>query len=91
LDGRIAKGLKGRTMNWRDYIEENPKILGGKPVFKGTRLSVELVLERLAAGETPEQMLEQYPTLRPEHIRAACGFAATQISLTRSVLIDELS
>jgi uncharacterized protein (DUF433 family) len=76
-------------MKWRDYIEENPKILGGKPIFKGTRLSVELVLERLAAGETNEELLRQYPTLRPEHIRAACGFAATQLSLTRSVLFDE--
>jgi uncharacterized protein (DUF433 family) len=76
-------------MNWREYIEQNPKILGGKPVFKGTRLSVELVLERLAAGETPEQMLEQYPTLRVEHVRAAFGFAAEQLSLTRSILLDE--
>lgn len=60
-------------MKWNDYIEENPKVLGGKPVFKGTRLSVELVLERLAAGDTQEQMLQQYPTLKPEHIRAVQG------------------
>jgi uncharacterized protein (DUF433 family) len=57
-------------MNWREYIEENPKILGGEPVFKGTRLSVELVLERLAAGDSPEYLLKQYPTLKTEHLRA---------------------
>lgn len=76
-------------MKWQDYIEENPKILGGKPIFTGTRISVELVLERLAAGETEEQLIHQYPTLRSEHIRAAFGFAATQLSLMRSVLLDE--
>ena len=76
-------------MNWREHIEQNPKVLGGKPVFKGTRLSVELVLERLGAGETQEQMLQQYPTLRVEHVRAACAFAAEQLSLTRSIFLDE--
>ncbi len=76
-------------MKWNEYIEENPKILGGKPVFKGTRISVELILERLAAGETQEQLLDQYPTLKPDHIRAAFGYAATQLSLTRTVFLDE--
>jgi uncharacterized protein (DUF433 family) len=63
-------------MNWREYIEQNPKILGGKPVFKGTRLSIEFVLERLAAGDTPECLLEQLPTLRPEHLQATFAYAA---------------
>jgi uncharacterized protein (DUF433 family) len=76
-------------MNWRDYIEENPKILGGKPVFKGTRLSVEFLFERLTTGDSPQYLLEQLPTLKPEHLRAAYAFAALQLSLTRSVLADE--
>lgn len=76
-------------MKRNEYIEENSKILGGKPVFKGARISVEPVLERLAAGETREKLIEQYPTLKPDHIRAAFGYAATQLSLTRSVFLDE--
>ena len=76
-------------MNWRDYIEENPKILGGKPVFKGTRLSVEFLLERLAAGDRPEYLLEPLPTLRNEHFRAAYTFAADQLSLSRLILLDQ--
>ena len=76
-------------MNWREYIEENPKIFGGKPVFKGTRLSVEFLLERLAAGDSPEYLIEQLPTLRDEHFRAAYAFAADQLSLSRLILLDQ--
>lgn len=58
-------------MDWRPYIEQRPGIMLGKPVIKGTRLTVELLLERLSDGETPADLLDSYPRLRPEHIRAA--------------------
>lgn len=57
-------------------IESNPNIMMGKPVIKGTRLTVELILEKLAAGETFEQLLDAYPRLTPQAIYAALRFAA---------------
>lgn len=58
-------------------IESNPKIMVGKPVIRGTRITVELILDKLAAGETVEQILEDYPHLTQEGIRAALEFAAS--------------
>ena len=57
-------------MNWQDYIISDNQILLGKPSIKGTRISVELVLELFAAGWTEKQMLEAYPTLSTEALRA---------------------
>ena len=61
--------------HWDDYIEERKEVMLGKPVFKGTRLTVELVLTELGAGTTQEELLASYPTLKSEHIRAAMLFA----------------
>lgn len=66
-------------MNWRDYIHTDPKILVGKPVIKGTRLSVELILGLYAAGWTEEMILESYPTLTHEALLAVFAFAADWI------------
>ena len=60
-------------------IESNPKIMVGKPVIRGTRITVELILDKLAAGETVEQILEDYPHLTREGIRAALEFAAESV------------
>ena len=57
-------------------IQSNPKIMMGKPVVTGTRITVELILEKLAAGESIEQLLEEYPTLTKDSIYAALDFAA---------------
>jgi uncharacterized protein (DUF433 family) len=57
-------------------ISSNPGTMMGKPVVTGTRITVESLLERLAAGETVEQLLEAHPRLSPEAVRAALGFAA---------------
>ncbi|MEK7257975.1 MAG: DUF433 domain-containing protein [Bacteroidota bacterium] len=59
---------------WWNLIEVNPKIMMGKPVIKGTRLTVEMILEELSAGSTMEDLLEAHPRLKPEHIFAAIGF-----------------
>lgn len=72
-------------MDWREYIEQNPKIMLGKPVIKGTRLTVELILERLGQGAPAEDLLASYPQLRPEHILAAQSFAAAYMALEESV------
>lgn len=69
-------------MDWRPYIRCDPNILCGKPVIAGTRISVELILEKLAAGETTEQILENYPHLTEEAIRAAITFAAEVLKKT---------
>ena len=61
-------------MNWHDHITSDKGILGGKPIIKGTRLSVEFIQDRLADGWSNAQMLENFPTLRPEHIQAVHAF-----------------
>ena len=60
----------------RGIIQSDPSIMMGKPVVAGTRITVELILEKLAAGETVEQILEAHPRLTREAIQAALAFAA---------------
>jgi uncharacterized protein (DUF433 family) len=60
----------------RDLIASDPGIMMGKPTIVGTRITVELILDKLAAGEAPEQILSEHPRLTPEGIRAAIAFAA---------------
>ena len=57
-------------VNWRDHVHSDPKILLGKPIIKGTRLSVELVLELYAEGWTNKMILESYPTIKKEDLTA---------------------
>ena len=56
-------------------IEVNPKIFGGKPIIRGLRIAVEHVLGMLAAGDTPEKILQEYPFLEPEDIQVCLLFA----------------
>lgn len=58
-----------------ERITVNPKIFGGKPIIRGRRLAVEHVLGMLAAGDTPETILEGYPWLQPEDIQACLLYA----------------
>jgi uncharacterized protein (DUF433 family) len=60
----------------KKHIISDPSIMMGKPVIKGTRITVELILEKLAAGETLEQILEAHSRLTREHIQEALSFAA---------------
>lgn len=66
-------------MDWRDYIVQDPAILAGKPSLRGTRISADLILRVTAAGWTREEILDNYPTLTDEMVRAAYAFAADQI------------
>ena len=59
----------------KQLIVSDPKVMMGKPVVAGTRLTVELILEKLSAGETMEQILEAHPRLTREAIHAALAFA----------------
>lgn len=62
-----------------DLIQSDPAVLMGKPVVAGTRITVELILEKLSAGETVDQMLEAHPRLTAEGIYAALRFAANAL------------
>jgi uncharacterized protein (DUF433 family) len=62
-------------MSWRDRIVADPKILVGKPIVRGTRISVELIVDLLADGWTTEQILDSYPTISAEDIRACLAYA----------------
>ena len=61
-------------------IQSNPKVMMGKPVIRGTRITVEHILRCLAAGDSIEQMLSDYPRLTVEDIRAAQAFAADHLA-----------
>ena len=63
-----------------DRIEKNPEIMGGKPVIKGTRVPVELVLRKLGSGIEVSELLAAYPHLTAEDIRAAQAFAADYLA-----------
>lgn len=63
-------------MDWRLYIAADPQIMHGAVCFRGTRVPVSVVLDNLAAGESPDSILSEYPTLKAEHIPAAMAYAA---------------
>jgi uncharacterized protein (DUF433 family) len=63
-------------MDWRNQINSDPDMLGGKPVVRGTRLAVDFILGLLADGWTEQEVLENYPTLTPEGLRAVFAYAA---------------
>ena len=63
-------------MDWKDRIEVNPTVLVGKPIIKGTRISVELILERVADGWTMEDLLASYPHVSRDDVLAALSFAS---------------
>ncbi|MGF2036398.1 MAG: DUF433 domain-containing protein [Nostoc sp. CmiVER01] len=65
-----------QIMDWQQYIHSDPKILLGKPTVKVTRFSVEFLLGLFAAGWTEQQVVENYPTLTPEALRAVFAFTA---------------
>ncbi len=65
--------------NYMDHIEINPKRMFGKPTIRGTRITVELILEELAAGKTNGDLISAYPKLTLDDIWAALAFAADSI------------
>jgi uncharacterized protein (DUF433 family) len=65
--------------DWRNHIESKPGVMYGKPVFKNTRIPVDLILDKLSKGETIEDILKAYPRIQKEDIFAALAFAAEMI------------
>jgi uncharacterized protein (DUF433 family) len=61
-------------------ITANPEIFDGKPIIRGMRISVELILSLLAQGEGPEEILADYPDLEPEDLRACLAYAHAVIA-----------
>jgi uncharacterized protein (DUF433 family) len=72
-------------MNWQRYIEERPDIMMGKPVFKGTRVTVEHVLNELSVGMDEAELLRGHPRLTSDHIRAALAYAAAVIGMEETI------
>ena len=67
----------------------NPKVMVGKPIIRGTRITVEHILRELAGGMTPTELLDAYPRLTAEDIRAACAYAAARLAEERILISAE--
>ena len=74
------------TNKWKELIAINPKIMYGKPVIAGTRVPVDLVLEKLAAGESYEDLLSAYPHIGREQLLACLSYATDLIRNEESTL-----
>ena len=75
-------------MTITDRIEINPKVMMGKPVIRGTRLTVELILRKLAEGASEAELLEAYPRLTRKDIQAAIRYAADTLSHEETVILS---
>jgi uncharacterized protein (DUF433 family) len=67
------------NMDWQQHIERVPGVMLGKPVFRGTRMTVEFVLERLAQGARMEDLVKSHPPLTIEQVRAALAYALSVV------------
>jgi len=74
------------TVDWSDRITEDPTVQGGRPVIKGTRVAVQIILGSLAGGMTVEEVCEQY-RVTDQQVRAALQYAAEAVAERRVVLV----
>ena len=81
---RVSGGVDG----YEERIEINPKIMMGKPVIRGTRIPVELILRKLGEGATEADLLDAYPKLTREDLRAAMLFAADTVATEETARTD---
>lgn len=70
-----------------DRIEMDPKVMLGKPVIRGTRITVELILRKLAEGATETELLDAYPRLTREDLQAAIGYAADTLAHEETLIL----
>jgi uncharacterized protein (DUF433 family) len=70
-----------------DRIEVDPNVMMGKPIIRGTRITVELILRKLAEGAAEADLLDAYPRLKREDIRAAIAYAADTIAHEEIILL----
>lgn len=73
------RSKKSRMENWQDRINIDPKIMGGKPVIRGTRVPVEVLVGALAGGMTVEEVADEWD-ITPEDVRAALAYAAELVA-----------
>jgi uncharacterized protein (DUF433 family) len=74
-------------MTVTDRIEINPKVMLGKPIIRGTRIPIELILRKLSEGATENDLLDAYPRLSREDIQAAIGYAADTLAHEETLLM----
>ena len=74
-------------MTSTDRIEMNPKVMMGKPVIKGSRIPIELILRKLSEGATKDDLLDAYPRLKTEDIHAAIGYAADILAHEETIIV----
>lgn len=80
----MVLALAGRCLvEWQERISLDPKVLAGKPVIKGTRIAVEFVVDLLAQGWSEEQIVDSYPGITTEDIRACLRYAAEVLKSER--------
>ena len=75
-------------MTITDRIEINPRVMMGKPVIRGTRLTVEIILRKLSEGATARDLLEAYPKLTREDIQAAIRYAADTLAHEETIILS---
>ncbi len=75
-------------MSTQDRIEINPKVMLGRPVIRGTRITVELILRKLGEGATHQELLGAYPHLTEQDIQAAITYAADTLAHEETVLLE---
>jgi uncharacterized protein (DUF433 family) len=73
----------GDVMDWQNRITIDPEVLVGKPIVKGTRISVEFVIDLLSRGWTVEQVLKEYDHLRQEDVQACLAYASEMMKSER--------
>jgi len=71
-----------------DRIETNPKVMMGKPVVRGTRVTVELILRKISEGTSERELLDAYPRLTTDDIKAAIRYAADTLAHEEVVILD---
>lgn len=77
-------------MNWQDRITVDPKILVGKPIITGTRIAVEMILDRVADGWAIDEVLAAYPHITRLDVLAALSFAAEVFKEEKFVAIEKV-
>ena len=75
-------------MTGRNRIEVDPRVMLGKPVIRGTRVTVELILRKLSEGATEDDLLDAYPRVAREDIRAAIAYAADTLANEETLFVE---
>lgn len=83
-----SRGGPRRNAMITDRVEINPKVMFGKPVIRGTRITVEHILRKLAGGMTVQEILTDHPHLMPDDIYAAAAFAADYLAQEEIIFAD---